>query len=57
MFSAERSDDIPREVFGIRRAMVHFRRAVAPLREVLGALLRREADCLGDASLVHLRDV
>jgi magnesium transporter len=57
VFSAERSDDIPREVFDLRRAMVHFRRAVAPLREVLGALLRREADCLGDASLVHLRDV
>jgi magnesium transporter len=57
VFSTQRGENIPREVFDLRRAMVHFRRAVAPLREVLGALLRREAECLGDASLAHLRDV
>src|SRR5260370_7605202 len=37
--------------------MVHFRRAVAPLREVLAQLLRREAECLGDESIVHMQDV
>jgi magnesium transporter len=57
VFSADKGEGIPREVFDVRRSMVHFRRAVAPLREVLGALLRREAGCLGEASLVHLRDV
>jgi magnesium transporter len=57
VFAANRSDDIPREVFDLRRSMVHFRRAVAPLREVLAALLRREAACVGETSLVHLRDV
>ena len=50
-------DDIPKEMFDLRRGMVHFRRVVAPLREVLAALLRREADCLGVAAIVHLQDV
>jgi magnesium transporter len=57
VFSTDKSDDIPREVVDLRRAMVNFRRAVAPLREVLAAMLRREADCLGEAALVHLQDV
>jgi magnesium transporter len=57
VFSADKGDDIPKEMFDLRRGMVHFRRAVAPLREVLAALLRREADCLGDAAIVHLQDV
>jgi magnesium transporter len=57
VFSTTQGDDIPREMFDLRRSMVHFRRAVAPLRDVLSALLRREADCLGDAAIVHLQDV
>ena len=57
VFSAETGDDIPREVFDLRRGMVHFRRAVAPLREVLAALLRKEATCIGEEAVVHLQDV
>jgi magnesium transporter len=57
VFSPDTGDDIPKEVFELRRSMVHFRRAVAPLREVLAAMLRREADCLGEAALVQLQDV
>jgi magnesium transporter len=57
VFSADKSDGIPKEMFDLRRGMAHFRRAVAPLREVLAALLRREAEFLGDAALVHLQDV
>jgi len=57
VFSTTKGDDIPKEVFDLRRGMVHFRRAVAPLREVLAALLRREAECLGEAAIVHLQDV
>jgi magnesium transporter len=57
VFSATAGDDIPREVFDLRRVMVHFRRMVAPLREVLAALLRREAVCIGDEAIVHLQDV
>ncbi len=57
VFSADTGDGIPKEVFDLRRGMVHFRRAVAPLREVLAQLLRREADCLGDEAIVHMQDV
>ena len=57
VFSTTRGDDIPKEVFDLRRGMVHFRRAVAPLREVLAQLLRREAECLGDEAIVHMQDV
>jgi magnesium transporter len=57
VFSATTGDDIPREVFDLRRVMVNFRRVVAPLREVLAALLRKEANCLGDVAIVHLQDV
>ena len=37
--------------------MVRFRRAVAPLREVIGELLRKEADWVGPEALVRLKDV
>jgi magnesium transporter len=57
VFTNDAGDDIPREMFDLRRAMVNFRRAVAPLREVMAALLRREAECLGEAAIVHLQDV
>lgn len=57
VFSNTVGEDIPREVFDLRRSMVNFRRAVAPLREVLAALLRREAACIGEAAIVHLQDV
>jgi magnesium transporter len=57
VFSAETGDDIPREVFDLRRGMVHFRRVVAPLREVLAALLRKEATCISGEAVVHLQDV
>jgi magnesium transporter len=57
VFSPTAGDDIPREVFDLRRVMVNFRRVVAPLREVLAALLRREASCIGDEAIAHLQDV
>ncbi len=57
VFSADTGDNIPKEVFDLRRGMVHFRRAVAPLREVVAQLLRKEAECLGDEAIVHMQDV
>jgi magnesium transporter len=57
VFSKTRGEDIPREVFDLRRVMVNFRRVVAPLREVVAALLRKEAASLGDEAVVHLQDV
>ena len=57
VFSKTRGEDIPREVFDLRRVMVNFRRVVAPLREVVAALLRKEAASVGDEAVVHLQDV
>jgi magnesium transporter len=54
---SEEADGIPRELFELRRALVSFRRRAAPLREVLGALLRHEAECIGTEAIVHLQDV
>jgi magnesium transporter len=47
----------PREIFALRRAMVAFRRAVAPLREALGEVLRKEVECIQEPALVHMQDV
>jgi magnesium transporter len=57
VFSTSRGDDIPKEVFDLRRVMLNLRRVVTPLREVLAALLRKEAASLGDQAIVHLQDV
>ncbi len=54
---AENSDGIPRELFDLRRSLVAFRRIAAPLREVVGSLLRREAESIGEQAIVHLQDV
>jgi magnesium transporter len=47
----------PRQLFRLSKLLVRFRRAAAPLREVVGELIRRDAPCIGDAALNHLRDV
>ena len=57
VFSGEARTSIPKEIFELRRAMVDFRRAVAPLRDVVSELLHHEADCLGETALVRMRDV
>jgi magnesium transporter len=57
VFSDRIGDNIPRELFDLRRSLVTFRRAVAPLREVLSELLRRDVDYIGEKALSHLQDV
>jgi magnesium transporter len=47
----------PQDAFALRRVLVAFRRIASPLREVVSALLRREAPEVGEAALVHLQDV
>lgn len=55
---AETSESIlTQEIFDLRRVLLGFRRAAAPLRDVVGALLRREAPEIGDQAIVHLQDV
>jgi magnesium transporter len=48
---------VQRDLFGIRRDLLEFRRRVVPLREVVGALLRREVEWVDDSAVVHLQDV
>jgi magnesium transporter len=49
--------DIQQHLFDIRRQLLLFRRAVVPMRDVVGALLRREVEWLDDRSLLMLQDV
>ena len=57
VFGNERHDAIPQEVFTLRRSLVQFRRAAAPLREVISSFLRREIDWIGPDSIVLMQDV
>ena len=47
----------PRQLFDLSKALLRFRRAALPLREVIGQILRREAPGIGKASLVHYQDL
>jgi magnesium transporter len=57
VFGDRARDAIPQEVFELRRSLVRFRRAAAPLREVLAQLLRREVPWVGAATVTMLQDV
>jgi magnesium transporter len=54
---SNRGDGIPRELFALRRSLVAFRRSVAPLRDVLNEMLRREVPSIDVDALDHVRDV
>ncbi len=47
----------PRDLFDTGRLLTTFRHQVIPLREVVGALLRREDPSIGDPAILHFRDV
>ena len=49
--------EMQRELFDVRRELLVFRRRVAPLREVVAALLRHEVPWIDDAALVQMQDV
>jgi magnesium transporter len=59
IFAETLGDERPlqQELYGIRRTLLAHRHAVAPLRDVLAAILRKEAPWAGDDTLVHLQDV
>jgi magnesium transporter len=50
-------EQVQADLFGMRRELLTFRRAIVPVREVLAALLRREVVWLDAPALVHLQDV
>jgi magnesium transporter len=49
--------DVQSELFEVRRRLLHFRRRVVPLRDVINALLRREVEWIDEGAVVHLQDV
>jgi magnesium transporter len=48
---------IQQELFDVRRRLLVFRRAVVPLRDVVGSLMRREASWIDETAATHLQDV
>jgi magnesium transporter len=48
---------IPRKIFSIKRQLQQFRRAVAPLRDVLNAILREDIPLFARTDLAYFRDV
>ncbi|MGH9034843.1 MAG: magnesium transporter CorA family protein [Acidimicrobiia bacterium] len=48
---------VTEQLYHLRQDLVGFRRVVAPLRETLTPLLRGEIRFVGEAALIHLRDV
>jgi magnesium transporter len=48
---------VPREIFTVRSDLTTLRRAAAPMREVVNAIIRREIDFVDDQAVVHFHDV
>jgi magnesium transporter len=48
---------IPREIFTIRSDLTTLRRAAAPMREVVNAVIRREIGFVDDQAIVHFHDI
>jgi magnesium transporter len=49
--------NVPREIFAVRSDLTVVRRAAAPLREVVNAIIRREIEFVDDQAIVHFHDV
>ncbi len=47
----------PMELFALGKALVRFRRAAVPLRDVVNEIIRREVACIDDLAIVHFHDV
>jgi magnesium transporter len=57
VFGNVRDSGIPRDVFGLRRDLMTFRRAAAPVRDVVNAITRREVAFVSDEAIVHFQDL
>jgi magnesium transporter len=49
--------NVPKAIFAVRSDLTVVRRAAAPLREVVNAIIRREIDFVDDQAIVHFHDV
>jgi magnesium transporter len=57
VFVTKGEGGIPRDVFGLRRDLMYFRRAAAPVRDILNAVIRREVSFVSEEALVHFQDL
>lgn len=57
VFSAVPPAAVPKEIFAVRTDLTIVRRAAAPLREVVNAIIRREIEFVDDQAIVHFHDV
>jgi magnesium transporter len=57
VFDPRSDDDVPRQIFDLRRTLVRFRRSAAPMREVVSEVLRHEDETIGAEALMHFQDV
>jgi magnesium transporter len=49
--------NVPRRIFAVRSDLTVVRRAAAPLREVVNAIIRKEIEFVDDEAIVHFHDV
>ncbi len=57
VFSENRSSSTPQDLFSVRRDLMLLRRAAAPMREVVNAVIRKEITFVSDEAIVHFHDV
>jgi magnesium transporter len=57
VFSDSPPPAVPREIFTVRSDLTTLRRAAAPMREVVNAIIRREIDFVNEPAIVHFHDV
>jgi magnesium transporter len=48
---------IPQRTFAVRRDLTTLRRAAAPMREVVNAIIRKEIDFVDEQAIVHFHDI
>jgi magnesium transporter len=57
MFSGGRSEALLQTIFSIRKDLIELRKVVAPSREVINVLLRRDRDLFGDEFVPYFQDI
>jgi len=57
LFDGSPSGELQRRTFVLRKALTHLRRAVVPMRDVLGTLMRHDVGIVDEHIAPYLRDV
>jgi magnesium transporter len=57
MFSASRGPSVLQGMFSLRRDLIHLRKVIAPSREVINTLLRRDQHLFGPELYAYFQDV